>query len=581
MKQKDRSFFEVVSHFLRPVQFRKMAYFKLFIQSFLVWVNWVVHVLFLEKIVKTIEISDRGLFNNFLLYYLIYIIWFEIINFSIKKWWWMNTLPQWISDIYNRYLKKYIKLNNNLVELKWTWKTIWVMQNWAHSWAELLTDFWERWTVLLVSILFTIYMVSRVEYYYWFLFIILVIIFFYLSKKANDRLNIFRKIRYELRNDRLKYLVKVLMNKMEILQTDRIENEMKSIFINAGKISEVSKQMSTYRTILKRLAQFWITILVLLSFWYLWNMVFDWEINFSILVWLTWTLIIMQRSIAEFIWFYVDFTKRFVNVDKMWTFFDTIPEIKWYNEWKEFKHKNGCIKIKNLTYSYWENKPVFKNFDLKLEWEKVTALVWNSWSWKSTLIKLIAWYIKSDNWDIIIDEQKLSKVSLKSYYKDIWYLTQEPSVFDWSILDNLTYAIDRKLKRWELENILIQSKCEFIYDLPNGLETEIWERWIRLSWWQRQRLAIAKIFLKDPKIILLDEPTSALDSFSEELITKAMHNLFKWRTIVIIAHRLQTVKNADDIILLSDWKIKERWVHDELVKKDWVYKKMLDLQSGF
>jgi ABC-type multidrug transport system fused ATPase/permease subunit len=79
----------------------------------------------------------------------------------------------------------------------------------------------------------------------------------------------------------------------------------------------------------------------------------------------------------------------------------------------------------------------------------------------------------------------------------------------------------------------------------------------------------------------LDEPTSALDSFSEELITKAMHNLFKWRTIIIIAHRLQTVKNADDIILLANWKIIERWNHAELVKQKWVYKKMLDLQSGF
>ena len=132
-----------------------------------------------------------------------------------------------------------------------------------------------------------------------------------------------------------------------------------------------------------------------------------------------------------------------------------------------------------------------------------------------------------------------------------------------------------------LPTIILWVCSSFVYDFPNGLETEIWEKWIRLSWGQRQRLAIAKIFLKNPKIIILDEPTSALDSFSEEQITIAMHNLFKWRTVIIIAHRLQTVKSADDIILIEDGKVKERWTHASLVRKKWIYKKMLDLQSWF
>ena len=319
----------------------------------------------------------------------------------------------------------------------------------------------------------------------------------------------------------------------------------------------------------------------------------------------------MQRSISDALSFYNQFVKDQVIIEKLWSVIDNTPKIKWYDKWKKFKHKTWKIEIKKLNYWYTKDKPVFKDFDLKLEWEKVTALVWNGGSWKTTLIKLIAWYIREDSWDIIIDNQKLNEVSLKSYYKDIWYLTQEPSVFDWSVFENLTYAIPQSWilspngrkglqqkqninsfslggkDAWkadrgtELDKIIKLSKCEFIYDLPDGINTEIWEKWIRLSWWQRQRLAIAKIFLKDPKIILLDEPTSALDSFSEELITKALHNLFKWRTIIIIAHRLQTVKNADDIILFANWKIKERWTHSELVKKNWVYKKMLDLQSGF
>ena len=207
--------------------------------------------------------------------------------------------------------------------------------------------------------------------------------------------------------------------------------------------------------------------------------------------------------------------------------------------------------------------------------------MWASWWWKSTLVKLIAWYIKTNSWEIIIDWQKLSELSLKSYYKEIWYLTQDPSVFDWTILENLTYAVWENVNKEDIKRIIKLAKCEFIYDLPEWINTQIWERWVRLSGWQKQRLAIAKIFLKNPKIIILDEPTSALDSFSEELITKAMHNLFKERTVIIIAHRLQTVKHADKIFVIEWGKVVEEWDHKELVKKKGIYKKMLDLQSGF
>jgi len=132
-----------------------------------------------------------------------------------------------------------------------------------------------------------------------------------------------------------------------------------------------------------------------------------------------------------------------------------------------------------------------------------------------------------------------------------------------------------------LEKIIKAAKCEFIYDFTDWLQTEIWERWIRLSGGQKQRLAIAKIMLKNPNIILLDEPTSALDSFNEEEISQALNNLFKWKTVIVVAHRLQTVKSADRILLFENWKVVEDWTHQSLIKKNWKYKKMLDLQTGF
>lgn len=167
------------------------------------------------------------------------------------------------------------------------------------------------------------------------------------------------------------------------------------------------------------------------------------------------------------------------------------------------------------------------------------------------------------------------------YFSHIGYLTQEPSVFDGTIYDNLIYALKEKPEESELKKVIASAKCEFIYDFPDGIQTEIGEKGIRLSGGQRQRLAIAKIMLKNPDIILLDEPTSALDSFNEEEISQALNHLFKGKTVIIIAHRLQTVKNADKILLFEFGKVVESGTHEELIKLNGKYKKMLDLQSGF
>lgn len=181
---------------------------------------------------------------------------------------------------------------------------------------------------------------------------------------------------------------------------------------------------------------------------------------------------------------------------------------------------------------------------------------------------------------LLIDGQDITDIRLDSYYPHIGYLTQEPSVFDGTIEENLLYSVKRKLQKKEVEKAIELAECQFIYDLEHGIKTEIWERWIRLSGWQKQRLAIAKIFLKDPEIILLDEPTAALDSYSEQKVAKAFEHLFEGRTVIVIAHRLQTVKSADDIIVLDKWRIVERGTHQELIKLWKKYAGMVDLQSG-
>mgnify|MGYP005625222491 FL=1 len=581
MKKRERTFFESLKRFFWLLQFRKLAYSKFFFVAFLRWFNAIIHVLFLENIVKYVEVWNKLGFNNVLKYYLAYIISFELINYILRNWGWVNTEMRWMYDIYKKYLRLYISLDNNSLEKIWTWKLMWIIQVWVRTWSMQLSEAFEYGVRLIISLLFTLYMVARTDFKYALLFLFLLVLFSYFSKLANDKMQVYRRERYEIWNTGLRYLVKIIMSKMDILQSDKIKHELGYLYENSEDETAMNKKMSRARVFLRRSSQFWISLLLLFTFYYLWNDVLEWKISISTLVWLSGALIITQNIIAESVWFYANFTKRFVNIEKMWDLFDNTNKIKWYDRWKKFKHTKWKIEIENLTYWYIKDKPVFKDFNLKLKWEKVTAFVWNSWSWKTTLVKLISGYIRSDSWNIIIDDQKLKNVSLKSYYKDIWYLTQEPSVFDGSIYDNLTYAIKEKVDDKKLNKIIRLAKCEFIYDLVDWRETEIGERWVRLSWGQRQRLAIAKIMLKDPKIIILDEPTSALDSFSEEQITKAMKNLFKWRTVVIIAHRLQTVKHADDIILIENGEIKERGTHKWLVKLKGQYSKMLELQSWF
>ena len=270
---------------------------------------------------------------------------------------------------------------------------------------------------------------------------------------------------------------------------------------------------------------------------------------------------------------------NFIHIDRLMDTFADMKSSRNHSEWEEFDYKQWDISIQNLTYWYTDYN-VLTNFSLDIKGGQKTALVGVSGSGKSTIIKLLAGYLTPNSGTITIDGQNLEDIALKNYYKHIGYLTQDPSVFDGTVYENLVYALDYVPTKPQIQKAIDMAQCDFFADFPDGLQTEIGEKWIRLSWGQRQRLAIAKIFLKDPEIILLDEPTSALDSISEEKIAQALHILFKWRTVIVIAHRLQTVKEADDIIVLEQGEIVERGTHKSLIKHKGKYAKMLDLQSG-
>ena len=578
---KEQIFWQKTKRFLEPVRRRKKIYIKSSFQAFLIPVSSVIAILFLEQITKIILSWNIDDIFQILAYFLIFIVLSESIIYAVKNWWWMVTLYQSRDDLYSEFLKKYIRLDNTQVEKVWNGKLVWIIHDWVSRWSEILADMIITLGAIIVGVFFTMYMVSRIHYSLPFIFLGLIFLFCVITYFMNKRLMQFRSERYEYKNLVLKDFVKIISSKDEILQTWKLDKNLSSLSLYLSEWSRVSKAMSPYRTVNKRAAPVMLNLSLLVLFWYIALYFSSQKFEVSFLVWLSWTFILMQKTIWDFVKFYVDLNKQMVSVEKLWDFFDSTSQIEWYEEWDTFEHKDGKIELKNVSYGYDESKPVFTNFSLNIPGNRVTALVGPSGGWKSTLVKLISGYIRQDSWDILIDNQNLSEVSLKSYYRDVGYLTQEPSVFDGTVRENLLYAVWEDTSEKDIETTIKLAHCEFIYDLPSGLDTEIGERGVKLSWGQKQRLAIAKIFLKNPKIIILDEPTSALDSLSEKKITEAMHNLFKNRTVIVIAHRLQTVKHADDIIVISSWKVVERGTHKELVKNKWFYKEMLDLQSGF
>ncbi len=577
---KEQNMLQKSLRFFEPVKSNKLVTLWFILYFCIEWFFWILFVYFVKDITNALEIQNIDIFHQVLVEYAVYFI-ILFIFLAIAHNWWTYTYNRFRKTIEGEYFPIYVKFDMNTHEKYGTWKSISIISKWVKLWWGLLDKIIIEGVNLTLSVWLTVVLLSQVNYLLVVLFIFLLILWQVLWLMLNYKVLELRKSRIELDNLWSKRVVKIIMAKNEILQAEKIGSEIKKLHELQEWQIFYNKKMAPYMVPFFALGVIVVIILFYTIFLYFWKLYFAWEISLSLIVWITWAILMMQKVFTNTLDFLKNFTKEFAEIQVLWDFFDSTPQIEWYEEWNTFEHTQWAIELQNINFGYDENNLVFHRFSLKLMWEKVTAFVGPSGGWKSTLVKLIAGYIRANSWEIIVDGQKLSETSLKSYFKDIGYLTQEPSVFDGTVRENLMYAVNEEIDETHIRHIIKQAHAEFVYDLPLWLDTEIGERWVKLSWGQKQRLAIAKIFLKNPKIIILDEPTSALDSISEKHITLAMQNLFKDRTVLVIAHRLQTVKHADDIIVIENSELKERGTHKELVKMKWFYNEMLELQSWF
>ena len=531
--------------------------------------------------VYSLTISDIELFHKTLIFYVITFLLYELVWFLTRKVGWVINIPNSRYFIFKKYLSKLIRMNSEDYEKIGTGKMISIIDSASFFWAESISQIIEKWSIIVVLFIYTFYKVWSESLILLLFTIFMVFSSIIITSYINKLQFNFRDKITDVLNGFISNIVRIIMSKYEIMQTDKLSHELSKLDKLKTENIQINQDMWTGRFFQNRSVLISISIILIFISYSYWLKVLDWSILVSEFVAITSLLLVISWSLFWFVQFYTDFTKNFITIEKLWDLFDNVSYIETYDKWEKFIHKWWNIDIKNMSFSYNETEKVFENFDLSIKpWEKV-ALVWASGSGKTTLVKIISWYIKASSWEVMIDWQNISDLSLKSYFKNVGYLTQEPSIFDWTIYENLSYAVEWDLKEEEINKVLKESCSDFVFSLEKWIHTEIGERWIRLSWWQRQRLAIAKIMLKNPEIIILDEPTSALDSFSEEQITKAMDNLFKDKTVIIIAHRLQTVKKADTIYVIEKWKIIESWNHKTLLKNKWIYHDMIELQSWF
>ncbi|MDK0573431.1 ABC transporter ATP-binding protein [Clostridium perfringens] len=244
---------------------------------------------------------------------------------------------------------------------------------------------------------------------------------------------------------------------------------------------------------------------------------------------------------------------------------------------KDLKYVKGKITIKDVTFRYDNKESILENFNLDIEAGKMVALVGPSGGGKTTICNLIPRFYDYESGQIFIDDVDISTVTLKSLRENIGIVQQDVFLFTGTIKENIMYGNPNATDEEVIGAAKNACLHDFIMGLEDGYDTFIGERGVKLSGGQKQRISIARVFLKNPAILILDEATSALDNVTEYEIQKALEELSKDRTTLVVAHRLSTVKNSDEIVVLTDKGIEERGTHEELIKLGGVYSNLHNL----
>ena len=287
----------------------------------------------------------------------------------------------------------------------------------------------------------------------------------------------------------------------------------------------------------------------------------------------------LYRPVESLLNVSVDLTRSMALFTRIFSYLDMEPAVK--NKAStvavNFKRKTD-ISYENVEFYYSEDVPLIKDLSFKVPSGKMYAIVGPSGSGKSTVVNLLPRLYDVKGGAVKINGHDVRDIDLIHLRNNIGMVTQEAYMFNGTIRDNLLFAKMDATDEELIEACKIANIHDFIVSQPDGYNTQVGNRGLKLSGGEKQRLSIARVILKDPRILILDEATSALDSISESSIQNALEILMKGRTSLVIAHRLSTILQADKILVISDGRIVEQGGHEELIKQNGVYKQLYETQ---
>ena len=400
------------------------------------------------------------------------------------------------------------------------------------------------------------------------------------AKVLGKRMNKISTQAQEKSGDLNRYLIDLFKNHkiIKIFQRENFENMRSEKFVNdlkekSAKISAVYIRSAPVMEILTG-------IMIAILIFYSGKLIISGELAINNFFSFLAAMMLAYQPVKTLTKVNVAIEQGLAAANRILPIIDINNEINLNEDKNEFNFSDGNIIFENVGFTYKSNpdNKVLQNINANFVGGKMTALVGHSGSGKSTLLNMIPRIYAPTDGSIHIDKQDISKFNLSSLRSQISIVDQNTTLFDDTVLNNIKYARPEATNQ-EVYEAAEQSMCtEFINNLENGYETMIGENGVKLSGGEKQRLSIARAFLKKSKIILLDEATSSLDSKTEEKIQKALGQLTLNKTTIVIAHRLSTILNSDKIYVVDSGKIIDSGKHDELLMQSKVYKNFYERQ---
>ena len=375
------------------------------------------------------------------------------------------------------------------------------------------------------------------------------------------------------------YLVELFKNhklikifQKESFETNRANHHLEQLKEKSKKISNVLIRMSPIMEVLTG-------VMIAILIFYSGKLIMNGEIEvnnfFSFLA----AMMLAYQPVRSLSTLNIIVNQGFSAASRILPIVDTVNSVQNKEGAKEIVVSNADIKFENIIFNYDDDeKIVLNNINLTFEGRKMTALVGHSGSGKSTILNLIPRFYNAKSGEIKIDNQSIYGVTLESLRKNISLVSQETTLFDDTIKNNIKYANNNATDEEILKVAKLSNSHDFIEKLPDKYETIIGENGFRLSGGEKQRISIARAMIKESEIILLDEATSSLDSETESKIQEALNVLTNNKTTIVIAHRLSTILNSNNIYLIDSGKVIDNGTHDDLISKSKHYKNFYEKQ---